>query len=253
MTQPVIGITAWKRYLSPALDDAEVLHALADPYVQAIRRAGGVPIILPTTDASEAAVVLDVVDGLVLSGGGDMAPASYGHIEGDRIQDVNSEADSFEMALVRLAEARDLPVLGICRGAQVLNVAFGGTLHQDISVEGSESHPLTTGWSGPRVIAARHRVLLESGSTLAGIYGTTERTVNSIHHQSIDAVADGFRIVATAPDGVVEAIEASGSWLALGVQWHPERLEAAEEQPLFAAFVDGVRTRLVEPGGIRFA
>lgn len=250
MIRPVIGITAWKRPLKTALDDAEVLHALAEPYAAAVRTAGGIPVLFPTGPSDEAAGMLDLVDGLIVSGGGDVAPGSYGRPDEGVSYDMNAEADAFELALIRHAESRDLPVLGICRGLQVLNVAFGGTLIQNLA---TPIHGSFSGMSGEEIMAARHEVVLEPGSTLAGIYGSERREVNNIHHQAIDVVADGFRAVAHAPDGVIEAIEAVGTWLAVAVQWHPERLDDPAEAVLFSSFVDAVRARLAEPGGVRFA
>ncbi len=251
MTRPVVGIAVWKRRLATLLADQEVLHALSDDYVQALLRAGAVPILLPTVTSAEVPTLLDLIDGLVLSGGGDVAPAAYGAVDDDAFG-VSEEADAFEFALIRHAESRDMPVLGICRGCQVLNVSFGGTLHQDVAGEEGAHRPLG-GRAPGELLAARHQIRLTSGSALAGIYGVEQRTVNSIHHQAIDSVADGFAISAVADDGLIEAIEATSSWTAIGVQWHPERLDPQEEAPLFRAFVAAVGTRIAEPGGIRFA
>lgn len=252
MYRPVIGVAVWKRQLPTALGERETLHALADPYVQSITRAKGIPVLLPSLTDEEVPALLDLIDGLVLSGGGDVAPSTYGAPDDGVSTAVDEDADSFETALVRHAEARDLPVLGICRGCQILNVAFGGTLHQDITEEGS-AHGGLAGQTPDELLSARHEVAMVEGSTLAGVYGVERRMVNSIHHQAIDEVADGFSVAAVAPDGTVEAIEATGSWTALGVQWHPERMTAHEEAPLFRSFVDAVRSRIVEPGGVRFA
>ena len=252
MIRPIVGLAVWKRELPTALAEKETLHAIADYYVAAFRRAGAVPVLFPTLDAADVPSLLDLVDGLALTGGGDVSPETYESADRGLSNGVHEMTDAFELALVRHAESRDMPVLGICRGCQVLNVAFGGSLHQEITGTG-DVHPTLEGLSREELVDARHPVALVEGSTLAGIYGVSERPVNTIHHQAIDRVADGFTPAAIAPDGVIEAIEATGAWLALGVQWHPERLPAAEEAPLFRSFVDAVRSRVIEPGGVRFA
>ena len=251
MIRPVVGITVWKRRLSTSHGEADVLHAADDGYVQAVRRANAISILLPTTVPEDVPTMLDLVDGLVLTGGGDVSPTSYGAVNDGRSTAVSEHADAFELALIRVAEGLDMPVLGIGRGCQLLNVAFGGTLHQEITTADGAHRPVD-GQSPDTLKAARHDINLASGSALAGLYRSEHRTVNTAHHQAIDAVADGFRAVATAPDGVVEAIEATGAWTAIGVQWHPELLEADQEAQLFQLFVDAVRSRIVEPGGVRF-
>ena len=252
MIRPVVGIGVWKRQLATPLGDGEVLHALADEYVSAVVRGGAVPVLLPGVSPEEVPTLLDLIDGLVLSGGGDVAPSAYGAEPDDTSSDVSEAADAFEFALIRHAEARDMPVLGISRGCQVLNVAFGGTLYQDVTSDDGVHRPMD-GRSPEELRAARHEIVLSPGSTLAGIYSTERRSVNSLHHQGIETVADGFVATAVASDGLIEAIEATGTWTALGVQWHPERLDAQDELPLFRSFVDAVRSRIVEPGGVRFA
>ena len=251
MIRPVVGIAVWKRSLSTSLGEHDVLHALADEYIQAVSRSGGIPILLPMTSPDDVPTMLDLLDGLILSGGGDVSSSSYGGVDDEGSIAVNEEADAFELALIRLAEARDMPVLGICRGCHILNVAFGGTLQQDITSPDGVHRPIE-GASSEELMTARHDITIAAGSTLAGVYGTDHRVVNSMHHQAIDVVADGFHAVAMAPDGVVEAIEATGAWTAIGVQWHPERLASEVEAPLFRSFIDAVQSRIVEPGGVRF-
>ena len=185
MIKPVVGIAVWKRQLATSLGEAAVLQAIADEYVQAVLRAGAVPVLLPTLTVDEVPALLDLIDGLILSGGGDVDPKVYGSVNVGVSVDVSDEADAFELALIRHAEARDLPVLGICRGCQLLNVAFGGTLHQEVTDKADGVHEPMDGLTADELLAARHRISLASSSTMAGIYGSDARVVNSLHHQGI--------------------------------------------------------------------
>jgi putative glutamine amidotransferase len=235
--RPRIGITAWRRPLPTPLGEQTDLYTLGAEYAQAVQAAGGLALILPHGDDPDA--TLDTLDGLLLSGGGDMDPRSYG-AEHSAATDESRAADDWEVALVRAARVRRVPVLGICRGMQVLAVAHGGRLAQDIA--GRDGHPDLAGLSAAAVLAARHPVTLVGGSTLAAIYGTTTRLVNTIHHQAVTD-AGTLHVVGTGADGMIEAIE-STSGPCLGVQWHPEKLtgaEAAVEHKLFDDFVAEAR------------
>lgn len=236
---PRIAITCWRRPLPTFLDPQTDLYTLGAEYVDAIRAAGGVPLLLPHLDEREVIAVLDVVGGLVLSGGGDVDPSIYGEADGGGNSDVDARADAAEVALIRGAAARSLPTLAICRGMQVLNVAFGGTLTQDCTSADGPHRPVAK--DPVQVRSAHHSVELSPDSRLAAIYGRTRRQVNTIHHQAVDRVAEGFRVTARAPDGVVEGIESTTGWDALGVQWHPEKTVTGDDAPLFTAFVDMVR------------
>lgn len=232
--RPRIGITAWRRPLPTPLGERTDLYTLGVEYVAAVEAAGGLPLILPHGD--DAGPVLDVIDGLLLSGGGDVDPASYG-ADAVAAKDHAAGADRWELALVAGARARDLPVLGICRGMQVLAVAFGGHLDQEIA--GRAGHPDMGPMTPDEILDARHAVRLSPDTTLARLYGTTRREVNTIHHQ---AVADAGDLVVSARDdgGMIEAVEAGGPACVLGVQWHPEKLtagESAAERPLFEHLV----------------
>jgi putative glutamine amidotransferase len=181
--------------------------------------------------------VLDSVSGLVLTGGEDVDPARYGEQRHEKVRSVNPARDATEAALVQEAKARQMPVLAICRGIQILNVALGGTLIQDIpsEVETSISHDD----EGPRD-SRTHDISVEPGSLIARAIGTEHATVNSFHHQSVERVADGMRITARSPDGIIEGIESTDrNWWVMGVQWHPEEMtESAEpwDRGLFRAF-----------------
>ncbi len=228
--RPRIGITAWRRPLTTPLGDATDLYTLGVEYAQAVQAAGGLSLILPHGDDPDATI--EAIDGLLLSGGGDVDPRSYG-AGNTAAKDARLDADTWEIALVRAACDRQLPVLGICRGMQVLAVAHGGRLAQEIA--GRAGHPDMTPMTPDQILAARHQVAVEPASTLGTIYGGSTRTVNTIHHQ---AVADAGALAVTATDagGMIEGVEARDGSCVLGVQWHPEKLPAGEaeaEQPLF--------------------
>ena len=192
------------------------LAGVKGEYARAVYAAGAVPYVLPaTTNAEVLAALVDRVDLVLLCGGEDVEPRRYGETPHANLGKVNLRRDAWEFTLLDEATRRRKPLLGICRGCQVLNVHFGGTLWQDVPTEldGAPVHRLT----------GEHPVALEAGSRLATLLGTTETSVNSRHHQAAKACAAGFKVAARSPDGVVEAIEGA-SYPALGVQFHPESL-----------------------------
>jgi putative glutamine amidotransferase len=223
-------------------------------YIKALLAVGGVPLILsPLLSPALAARALDGVDALILTGGEDMDPAWYGATPSPLLDPPSRERDLFELALFAVARQRGLPILGICRGIQVINVALGGTLFQDLPSErpGRINHRP----EGPRDQRS-HRVRLETGSRVAAALGATEVTVNSSHHQAIRDLAPGLVAVGWTEDGLVEAAEtAPGTPWLLAVQWHPEEMHLDRRAPdrgLFAALVQvaGVaRDELVGEGG----
>jgi putative glutamine amidotransferase len=217
-----------------------------EDYRQAILHAGGeVRILQPSPGVAEA---LHDLDGLLLTGGEDVGPGQYGEAPHPTVVEVEPRRDEFEIALVREAHASQLPILAICRGVQILNVAHGGTLIQDIpsQVAGALDHLLAVPAHQPYDLA--HEVWVEENSMLARLmserWGDADACeVNSRHHQAVKRLATGFRIVATAPDGVVEAIENPELTFCLGVQWHPENFwRTGEFRPLFEAFLEASRT-----------
>jgi putative glutamine amidotransferase len=234
MTQPRIAITAWRRTLSTFLSDQTDLYTLGAEYADALHDAGAVPILLTHVKPDQAEAVLYAADGLVVTGGDDVSPLSYGAPDEGVSKGVNAAADHSEMALLREARRRDIPTLAICRGMQVLNVAFGGTLHQDITQPGTAHEPISE--VPAEVMAARHRVVIVPGSRLASIFGAGERVVNTIHHQAVDRLADGFKVTARASDSVIEGMESSDGWDLIAVQWHPEK-SLDTDRSLFDAFV----------------
>jgi putative glutamine amidotransferase len=207
-------------------------------YVRALEEAGLVPLVIPPlSDTTAALSILDAVSGLVLTGGEDVDPAHFGQAPHATTMFAPPARDATELALAAAAQHRQLPLLAICRGAQVLNVALGGTLVQDIPSQHAGALPHQgTGIRDQRV----HAISIERGTRLHAAVGAAALRCNSFHHQAVDSVAPGLVVVATAPDGVVEAIEpADSAWWAVGVQWHPEELTRTDDswdRQLFAAF-----------------
>ncbi len=228
MTAPVIGITT-----SHVAEGILPHDRVSSSYILAVRHAGGIPVLLPNLGDASA---LAALDGLVISGGGDFDPATYGQSpEGTLMAGVSAERDATELALLRAASP-DLPVLGICRGIQALAVAFGGTLIQDVPT----ARPSELVHAQPEGRDARtHGVSVEPGSQLGAVLGSPSIRVNSFHHQAVDRLPDGFRAVAWADDGLLEGMERSDRPFCLGVQWHPENLTENEEHArrLFEAVV----------------
>ncbi len=201
--------------------------ALGLTYPEAIRNAGAVPVIIPPLDTDSIDPLLDGLCGLCLSGGPDLHPTVYGATPHPALGPTEPHLDLFEVALVRAAEARNLPVLAICRGLQVLNVSRGGTLVQDLPSE-RPSSIVHRQLRAARV--ATHDVTLEPASRVAQALGNTDIAVNSFHHQAVDVLGSGLRAVGWAPDGVIEAVEASDRPFTLAVQWHAESMIDSPEQ-----------------------
>jgi putative glutamine amidotransferase len=213
------------------------LDGLLDNIVQAVERAGGLPVLIPPV-ASETTLrgLFERVDGVLLSGGDDLDPLYYGGATNVSVGVDDAARDRLEISLSRWAVERAKPCLGICRGMQVLNVALGGTLYTDISQHpGARRH---TYYPGLPFDLRPHEVQIAEDSTLAQIIGSPVLMVNSLHHQACKTVAASLHATACAPDGIVEAIEAPGHPFALAVQWHPEALpDAPEMRALFEALV----------------
>ena len=196
---------------------------LSANYVRSLEGAGLVPVIVPPlTDAARASEILDACGGLLLTGGEDVDPARFGAARHPALGEVNGARDATELALLAAARERRLPVLAICRGIQILNVALGGTLVQDLPTE----RPSAIRHDQPHDRAERtHDVTIVVGSNLAGATGATTMAVNSYHHQAVDRPGAGLRVTATASDGVIEGAEMEDpAWWVLAVQWHPEDL-----------------------------
>jgi putative glutamine amidotransferase len=217
--RPRIAVGAYPREVDISTGPT-LLHTLSRFYVDAVSRAGGVPVILPVSDPALAADALGGVDGLVLAGGGDVDPSAYGQPAEPEVYGVDEARDAWELALLTVALDRHLPVLAICRGIQVVNVALGGTLVQHIPTATGARH----GWPA-RYNEPVHRVQLDPSCALAGILGVAELDVNSLHHQAVDRTGQGVRAVGWSPDGTVEAVELTAHPEVIAVQWHPELLE----------------------------
>jgi putative glutamine amidotransferase len=235
-TRPLIGISA-------SMHDFGDYAGVGNH--RPILAAGGVPVVLPQlADAIESA--LDALDGLVLAPGRDIEPSRYGQEPHPLLAPTEPRRDEFELKLTERALERDLPILGMCRGIQTLNVALGGSLAQDVSLISPE-HPSDPGWvrwkaaevasleDAPMPPHPRHDITIEPGSLLAAALGTTQIDVDSFHHQAIDRLADGLAVVARSPDGVIEAVEMPGRSV-LAVQW--ELQEEARVDPRFQAIFD---------------
>ncbi|MFE4199603.1 gamma-glutamyl-gamma-aminobutyrate hydrolase family protein [Aneurinibacillus aneurinilyticus] len=240
--KPLIGITTWRRDLPTFLGERTDLYTLGPEYVESIEKAGGIAILLPHTQPKIALAYLDLIDGLLVSGGGDVDPESYGDKNSGQSYEVNAGADAFEIALVQEARKRKIPTLGICRGFQILQVAFEGTMLQDLH-EAFPLHPKNEG-APEYILSQNHKVLLEKDSILAQVYNCSIRTVNTIHHQCIQTIGKGFIPVGWSEDGIIEAVQSSTDWLALGMQWHPEKLEDEKEYALFSYFIKEVEKRI---------
>lgn len=239
---PLIGIPC---LTVPRQGDGRPVYGNNPAYISAVVAAGGAPLLIPPLDNPDALeAIYACLDGLLLSGGPDIDPRAFGEDPIPACGDPDRPRDALELTLAHRAVADELPLLGICRGLQVLNVALGGTLYQDIPTQVPEAAAHQRGDLGRDYRA--HSVRVESDSHLARALGTTEHQVNSLHHQSIARPGDGMRIVAQAPDGIAEGIELPGHPFALAVQFHPEELAATDEvsRNLFAAFVQACAERM---------
>lgn len=217
------------------------LAGIGERYLRAIEAAGGTPVIVQLTrDAAVLDWLYRQVDALLFAGGGDIDPVHFGHAQHPQLGEIEPLRDEVELALARRAAADGKPMLGICRGIQVLNVAQGGTLYQDIGAElpGSLEHRECS-LRGDRTYLA-HPVALDPGSWLAAQLDAVEIEANTMHHQALRDIAPGLRVVGHAPDGVVEAVEGVGRSFVVGVQCHPEELWNGTEPRwahLFQGFV----------------
>lgn len=233
--RPVIGLTT---YLEQAQTGAWDVPAsfLPKVYFEAVTRAGGIAVLLPPQPVSAAIAgrVLDGLDGLIVTGGKDVDPALYGQVPHPATDIPRRDRDAWEEALLTAAIDRELPFLGICRGAQVLNVALGGTLHQHLpEVIGSDRYNLGDGRFN------RNEVAVDADTMLSSLVGDEALTVQSYHHQAIDEVGAGLTVSARSDDGTIQAVELDSVPFGVAVQWHPE--EDADDLRLFEGLVDAAR------------
>jgi putative glutamine amidotransferase len=235
VTAPVIGISAAIERARWAAWNVEA-NVSQRTYSEGVASAGGVPIVLPPADevVEDPDRLLDLLDGLILAGGGDIDPAAYGAAAGPDLVGARAERDRFELALARGAVERDLPILGVCRGMELLNVALGGTLEQELPE--AQIHLHTPGEF------ADHDVRLEPGSLAARAVGSEEVSVRSHHHQGIGQLGAGLVVSGhSVPDGIVEAIELPDRRWALGVLWHAEE---EGRSPVIEGLVEAARQKV---------
>ena len=214
--QPLIAITTYGRVERPTPSDHyDEYYSVPVAYVTAVRRSGGIPVLLPPGEMNDA--VVERFDGVVVAGGVDVDPARYGMDRSSEVQQPDLARDDAELRISAAIIVHDLPALFVCRGMQLLNVSLGGTLHQHIPTLGiGDIHRDSIGfWT-------EHAVAALAGSRVAEAMGTTEVETYSGHHQAVDVVAEGLEVTATAPDGLPEAVEVRDARWIVGVQWHPE-------------------------------
>ena len=232
MTKPLIGITSYPRnhkdrFITPAA------------YLDAVAAAGGIPVVLPSDPISDPQAQISSLDGIILSGGGDISPSNYGGEDHEMVAFVNEKRDDYELGLAKLAAESSLPTLAICRGIQIVNVVFGGTLHEhlpDAYGDSIEHRSLDF----KRRTKTRHNVTVDPNSMLAGLLQSTEIECSSYHHQCVKNIAPGFKAVGWSSDGAVEAIESPLYPNLICVQWHPEysASESPVQQRLFNVLID---------------
>lgn len=225
--KPIIGITPNYSYETKTF-------SLHEDYVAAIERAGGCPIVLMPRQPLPA-----FLDGILLSGGGDIDPLLFGEEPLCQSGEISPLRDAYEMRLCHEALAQDIPLLGICRGMQVMNIAAGGRIYQDIGAQAGTS--LKHIQQAPRSYGT-HSIFIEENTLLTDLWENRRTTVNSLHHQAVSVLGDGFLAIARSADGLIEAIEHRDCLFALGVQWHPEAMKTEEMGLLFTAFVAAAAT-----------
>lgn len=239
--KPLIGVTC-------SFDREKGRVWICQEYLEAVRAAGGIPLPLAHTgDDGELTWITGAVGGLVLSGGGDVDPAFFGEEPMPAGGEICPERDVFEIALSRAALASDIPLLGICRGVQVMNIAAGGDIYQDIGVQHPGGLQIKHYQEAPRWHPT-HGITVRAGTVLASILGEGPLRVNSYHHQAVRKVAPGFIVSARSDDGLIEAVERPGRLFALGVQCHPETLWRAHPVflKLFISLVEAAKIRISE-------
>ncbi len=238
--RPRIGLTA--TFCTHPTYDMR-MAALGQRYISAVRAAGGLPVLIPSdTPPEEAPALVNAFDGLLLTGGGDIAPERYGGHHHPAVYGLRPSRDALEIALVQEAIARRKPFFGICRGIQVLNVALGGTLYEDLATQYPHALRHRSDAKTEREMLA-HGVRLAAGSRLARLFGTERLEVNSLHHQGVRDVAPGLEATGWADDGLVEVLEVPHHPFGLAVQWHPEWLyqKYPQHAVVFRALVEAAQ------------
>jgi putative glutamine amidotransferase len=243
--RPLIGVTTSEMRRAESLNPTpegepptRLEMALGLPYLRGLEAAGGLPLVMPPLSEDAIEPLLDRLDGICLSGGPDLDPAGYGAEPHPELGPIEPNLDRFELAVARRADAREMPILAICRGTQALNVVRGGALHQHLpEISTTIAHRQRTPGN-----QTSHPVEIEPGSQLAAVLGGREIDVNSFHHQAIDRLGEGLVVSARAPDGTVEGVEDPSRPFLIGVQWHAETLvHRPYEAALFRRFVEACR------------
>lgn len=234
MKKPVIGILGNRM---EADGNSCSRHVVNDTYVNAVVRAGGLPIMIPICDLEEDQdTYIEMCDGILAPGGGDFNPLLFHEDPHPLLGETSTRLDVFQLAMIRKATAKKLPMLGICRGAQAMNLAAGGTIYQDMSQKEGKllMHQMTEQDTGEAI----HMVKFEEGTRLYEMFGS-EVPVNSFHHEAVREPGEGYRVAGRANDGIIEAIEGTGDVFAVGLQWHPEVMLKRSDRmmPIFQAFV----------------
>jgi putative glutamine amidotransferase len=242
MHLPVIGISASLLTIEKGCLLGRERSFVGHDYIRAVQQSGGVPLVLPIiSDESVILQQLELIDGLLLSGGYDVQPVFYGEEPLPLLEEICPQRDVYEMALIKGAHQAGKPILGVCRGLQLLNVAFGGTLYQDLS---QHSVSVLQHSQKAKVEVATHTVDIMDSTLLRDVFNQSNLRTNSFHHQAVKQLAPGFRANAKASDGIIEGIEKEDAFV-LGVQWHPELM--FEQHPcmlrLFQAFVEAAHKR----------
>jgi putative glutamine amidotransferase len=237
--KPIIGVT---------LNFEEGKYNLNSPYIQSIIQAGGIPVGLPYVGEQDVGEVLGPVDGLLLTGGGDINPLLFGEEPHPKLGSVLTQRDVSEIALTKAALQKKIPIFGVCRGLQILNVAFGGTIYQDLySQAPNRDHLLKHAQKSPRDETS-HLVHIKEDTKLRKLLQQSRIEVNSFHHQAINRMADDLVVCGMSSDGVIEAIEHPKHSFCIGVQWHPEELVMVKDVPsrkLFEAFVQASKVKSI--------
>jgi putative glutamine amidotransferase len=237
ISQPLIGITSNLMTISEGPFEGQGRFFLNQGYVDSVVKAGGIPLILPIVSDPEAIrQQLFRIEGLIFSGGQDVHPSHYDEVPHLLLGEIAPERDSYEYLVLKIAEEMQIPILGICRGLQLMNVYHGGTLHQDLRLAEKDLHPAHT----LQFNLDLHDVELAPQASLSQLFNASSLKVNSYHHQTIKEVASGWAVTATSADGLIEGIAKESSCWQHGVQWHPE-VQYAEMEPLFAAFIEAAR------------
>ena len=246
MTKPIIGISAnsMDRIVEASKEgigvEEQKWQLVADDYIRAVERAGGIPLVLPITEDLDSAKVLwDKVDGIILTGGNDVNPIHYNERNSGKCGKFDNLRDLYDIALAKYAVEENKPFLGVCRGMQILNVSQGGSLHQDLSSAGFEKHSLSNSHRNE----GAHFVKVLEGSLLHEIVGQDKLYVNSYHHQGLNKLADNIRKMAeTEEDKLVEAIYVEDKNFVMGIQWHPEMMYDKEiMQKIVERFVESCK------------